>query len=131
MLRLFQMKPSNKHELALKDLLPIYFGSYEFIPEYRFDVPSNGEKARRWRFDFACPYLKVAFEVEGGTWSGGRHVNPIGFEKDCEKYNKAIILGWKVFRLVPKQINEVYLESLFTTDKSLFPYVERPDNTQK
>ena len=59
---------------------------------------------RRWRFDFAFPEFKVAVEVEGGTWSGGRHTTGAGFEKDCEKYNTAAIMGWLVLRVTGKQI---------------------------
>jgi hypothetical protein len=101
----------NKHEeklfILLRDISTI-----NPIREYRFDEPKEGEKQRRWRFDCAFPVQKIAFEVEGGTWMGGRHVNPIGFSKDCEKYNKAVKLGWKVYRLVPSMITKEYLEEL-------------------
>ena len=60
--------------------------------EYRF------HPTRRWRFDFAWPDLKLAAEVEGGTWSGGRHTTGKGFEQDCQKYNAACELGWTVLR---------------------------------
>ena len=60
--------------------------------EYRF------HPVRRWRFDYAWPSRMVAVEIEGGTWTGGRHTNPAGFEKDCEKYNNAALLGWRVMR---------------------------------
>jgi len=60
--------------------------------EYRF------HPTRRWRFDFAWPLLKIAAEAEGGTYTRGRHTRGSGFEKDCEKYNAAAELGWKVFR---------------------------------
>ena len=60
--------------------------------EYRF------HPTRRWRFDYAWPDLKLAVEYEGGTWSGGRHTRALGYAKDCEKYNEAALLGWKVFR---------------------------------
>jgi len=62
--------------------------------EYKFD------SKRRWRFDFAWPDKKIAVEIEGGVWlrSGGRHSRGKGFIGDCEKYNQAIMLGWKVLR---------------------------------
>ncbi len=60
---------------------------------------------RRWRFDFAWPALKVAAECEGGHWSGGRHTRGAGFEKDCEKYNVAQNLGWRVFRFTKAMID--------------------------
>lgn len=53
---------------------------------------------RRWRFDFAWPESKVAVECEGGTWIRGRHSRGQGYRNDCEKYNAATSLGWRVFR---------------------------------
>lgn len=53
---------------------------------------------RRWRFDFAWPDLRLAAEIEGGTWSQGRHTSGAGFERDCWKYNEAALLGWCVLR---------------------------------
>ena len=107
-------KKVNKYEELLFSLLPSFFPEEPVIREYRFHIPKEGEKQRQWRFDFAYEYYKIAFEVEGGTWSGGRHVNPIGFAKDCEKYNAAVSLGWKVFRLTPAMITEEYLASIFS-----------------
>jgi len=66
--------------------------------EYRFSAP------RKWRFDLAWPNLMLAVEVEGGVHSRGRHTRPAGYEKDCEKYNSAILLGWRVLRVTSKHI---------------------------
>ena len=63
-----------------------------FVQEYRF------HPERRWRFDWADPERKVAIEIEGGVWTRGRHVRPIGYERDAEKYNEAAIAGWIVLR---------------------------------
>jgi very-short-patch-repair endonuclease len=54
---------------------------------------------RKWRFDFAHVPSKVAIELEGGTWSASRHTTGAGFRRDCEKYNAAVLAGWRVFRL--------------------------------
>ena len=67
-------------------------GVPEPVREHRFDA------VRRWRFDFSWPWAKVAVEVEGGTWSGGRHTRPSGFAADLEKYNAAALAGWRVLR---------------------------------
>ena len=66
--------------------------------EYRFD------KKRKWRFDFAYPERKIAIEVEGGVFSGGRHTRGKGFTADCEKYNRATELGWSVYRFTTQQV---------------------------
>jgi len=68
--------------------------------EYRFD------RKRKWRFDLAWPALMVAFEKEGMTPRGGksRHTTFSGYSNDCEKYNKAQLLGWVVIRGTVRQI---------------------------
>lgn len=68
--------------------------------EYRF------HPERRWRFDFAWPQRKVALEVEGGTRTGGRHVRGDGFAADCEKYNTAAIMGWRVLRVTGEMVHD-------------------------
>jgi very-short-patch-repair endonuclease len=60
--------------------------------EYRFIPP------RRFRFDLAWVEYKIAVELEGGVYSGGRHTRGKGFETDCEKYNLATLHGWDVLR---------------------------------
>jgi hypothetical protein len=60
---------------------------------------------RRWRFDWCWRERRLALEVEGGVWRGGRHTNPIGFIKDIEKYNAAALAGWTVLRCTPQMID--------------------------
>lgn len=72
------------------------------LPEPVVELKFHPE--RRWRFDYAFPAAKVALEVEGGVWSGGRHTSGAGFVKDMEKYNAAACLGWKVLRIQPRQL---------------------------
>lgn len=68
------------------------------LAEFRF------HPTRKWRFDFAWTDEKVALEVEGGIWVGGRHNSPVGFQKDMEKYNEAAIAGWCVLRATTKEV---------------------------
>jgi len=87
------------HEDALVTLL-----FWEKLPtptrELRFAPP------RRWRFDFAWPEHKLAVEVEGATWTAGRHTRGAGFAKDAEKLNEAALRGWLVLRVTPEQIDD-------------------------
>ncbi len=59
---------------------------------------------RKWCFDFAWPALKLAVEVEGGTFTGGRHTRGSGFEQDCHKYNRATMDGWRVLRFTGSMV---------------------------
>jgi hypothetical protein len=77
-------------------------------PEREFHFAKK-ELGREWRFDFAWRCWKVAVEIEGVTYPGdqlGRHQSATGFVADCEKYNAATMLGWRVLRLVPAVIQK-------------------------
>ena len=58
----------------------------------------TGAPARKWRFDFAWPDLKVAIEYEGVISPKARHTTIAGYTGDCTKYNTAALLGWQVYR---------------------------------
>lgn len=58
---------------------------------------------RKWRFDYACPELKIAIEVDGGIFTGGRHSGGVGQLKDMEKMNAATILGWRILHYTPDE----------------------------
>ncbi len=73
-------------------------GHSPFWTEYRF------HPERKWRADFAFPEQKLLIEVEGGTWSAGRHSRGSGFATDCEKYAEAAILGYRVIRVTTDQV---------------------------
>ena len=68
---------------------------------------------RKWRFDFALPELKIAIEIDGGVFTGGRHSGGIGQLKDMEKMNASAELGWLVFHHIPdEQFNTNHLEQI-------------------
>jgi hypothetical protein len=96
------MKSRDKNEAPLlfrehmKELGLTLLGEYHFHPN------------RKWRFDFIVARERVkrqvAFEIEGGIWSRGRHVRPQGFQDDLDKYNAATALGWRVFRFSTEDV---------------------------
>ncbi len=61
---------------------------------------------RRFRFDFAIPDHMLAIEVDGGTWSGGRHTSGVGFRNDCVKTNLAVLHGWRVLRFTADMVRD-------------------------
>jgi very-short-patch-repair endonuclease len=79
-------------------------GETEFYEEWRAGVFAAGfplpereypfHPTRMWRADFAWPQIKLLVEIEGR----GRHQSFVGYKTDCEKYNEAVRLGWRVLR---------------------------------
>ena len=79
------------------------YPAIDLYSEYRFCPP------RKYRFDFAHLQARVAIEIDGGHWTGGRHNTGSGFQKDCEKFNLAASRGWLVFRLTGEMITAKWL----------------------
>ena len=75
-------------------------------PKREYKFARDFDPPRQWRFDFAWELRLIALEVEGGTWSGGRHVSGSGFEKDLLKYNAATLAGWSVYRVTGKMVKD-------------------------
>lgn len=82
-------------------------------PRYDVHTEFHFHPTRRWRFDLvvctsgtptSTPFLAV--EIDGGGFVQGRHSRGTGIEKDCEKYAEAMILGWRILRVTPKQIKD-------------------------
>lgn len=82
---------SDKVDLFL-NYLQRQFPGYEVVKELQF------HNERRWRFDYAFPFLKVAIEIDGAVWTQGRHTRPRGYLNDMEKLNTAASMGWLVLR---------------------------------
>ena len=89
------MSRSKIPDVMIETLLPV-----GWVKEHRF------HPTRLWRFDYAWPTYRVALEVEGGIWTGGRHTRGKGFANDIEKYDEAVILGWRVLRITRSHFNK-------------------------
>ena len=69
-------------------------GVGHFTKEYRF-LPT-----RNWRFDFAWTLENVAVEIDGLRYDGvAGHQTVKGVMADAEKYEAALRMGWKVYRV--------------------------------
>lgn len=71
-------------------------------PEQQWRFDPN----RKYRFDLCWPGLKLAAEVDGGTFIAGRHTRGAGFEADCEKLNLAALHGYRTFRFTAAMIED-------------------------
>lgn len=65
--------------------------------EYKF------HPTRKWRFDYAFPFLRVAVEIDGGVWTYGRHNRASGYINDMAKFNEAAAMGWTVLKFTPDE----------------------------
>lgn len=70
------------------------------VREYKF------HPSRRFRFDFCYPDLLLGIEIDGATYSGGRHTTGAGYSKDCEKFALAAIEGYRVIRITTQQVSK-------------------------
>lgn len=89
-------EPAERLAFHMKAEGIAFVREYEFWPE------------RKFRADFAIPASMLLFEVDGGIWTGGRHLRPEGYERDQIKRNEAVILGWRLFNFTPSMISSGY-----------------------
>lgn len=86
---------------------PVYRGegSLTIFKEWKF------WPERQFRFDRAWPGHKLAVEIEGGLWrrGGGAHSHPNNIMRDIEKYNGAVLLGWRVLRFSDYHLKSPYV----------------------
>lgn len=113
-----------------------WFGIPEPTKEHMFAKP------RRFRIDFAWPDVRLAVEIDGGTYGrtvqchnckqtvkqklkngrmiavrlGGRH-NSSGVERDMEKLNLLAAHGWTVLRYIPKKIDFKQIAEMYNRIK--------------
>jgi len=62
---------------------------------------------RDWILDFAwLAPRRVAVEIQGGTWTQGRHVRGSGYREDCERLNALQSRGWRVFYVTSDMLRD-------------------------
>lgn len=76
-------------------------GVPEPVLEHRF------HQERKWRFDAAWPAIKLAVEIQGGSFVGGGHNRGAQQAKDYEKLNEAQRMGWRVLQFGTKQLDDI------------------------
>ncbi|SPZ45894.1 Uncharacterised protein [Plesiomonas shigelloides] len=92
-------KNKKAQELKLRtEVFAQLVGLPKPVSEYVF------HPTRKWRLDFAWPEYRLALEIHGGVYSGGRHTRGAGFTEDREKMNEAALLGWTVIEATAEQV---------------------------
>lgn len=94
---------------APEDLFAIQLkaAGIEHEREYRFNPD------RRWRSDFHIPAHKLLIEIEGGLYVNGGHSRGAAYEKNLEKYNSCVLLGYRLLRYSPRMVkNGVALDGV-------------------
>ena len=69
-----------------------------------FDREHRFHESRMWRLDFWFAGAKLAVEIDGGGWVGGKHGRGDGIERDCEKASHIAMAGHRLMRVTPGQI---------------------------
>jgi hypothetical protein len=86
----------------------LYWGNdkaLELKTEYQFD------EKRKWQFDWCYPAVKIAIEYEGiftRDKSRTGHTSITGVMRDVEKYNAAMLQGWKIVRVTAANYKTVF-----------------------
>lgn len=84
-----------------------------YVKQYKF------HPKRKFLADFAFPQIMLIVEVEGGVYTGGRHVTGSGYTKDCEKYNEASILGYTIIRVTGEMVDSRELTALHFIQRAI------------
>jgi hypothetical protein len=101
---------ASELECTFANLWTIYYPQIDLYSEWRFAPP------RRFRFDFAHLESKVAIELQGGIFNANtRHINGAALLKEHEKLNLAALLGWRLFYVSTRTVNDLSLYEQIAT----------------
>lgn len=84
----------------------------EAAPEITIERQAKVIQGRKFAYDFCLPKQRVLIEIQGGTFSGGRHTRGNGYSADCEKLRLATFDNWRILWYDSKSINTEEIERL-------------------
>lgn len=93
-----KLKTESPERKAFRHIMRCHEG---IVEEFRFSK-------RKFRADYAIPEKMILIEFEGIMIGKSRHTTVTGYTRDCEKYNLAAILGYKVLRYTALNFREVW-----------------------
>jgi hypothetical protein len=97
-LRSKEATPSPKKGHKVKEWIKLNLEHWADCNRLKLETEYTFDTERQWRFDFAIPRKKLAFEYEGVMAKKSRHTTVGGYTGDAQKYNEAMAQGWRVFR---------------------------------
>jgi hypothetical protein len=102
-------KPSN-----YKSLEDRFYRTWQELDGPELTREHVFSQERLWRFDFVHLEKKIAFEIQGGMYTANSgHRSFSGVQRDYEKGNAAVHLGWKVFQVTsPMMKDQAYMQAL-------------------
>jgi hypothetical protein len=94
----------------LADKIGGFVREYHFVREIVGDGPGIQKRVKEsglsdWRLDFAWPEQRLAVELNGGTYSGGRHNRGGALHEEYNKLNAATLAGWRVLVFDTKHVS--------------------------
>lgn len=98
-------KIKGKYDSKLEVRLAEYWHAHvdkSIVAQYKF------HPVRSWRFDFAFPELYIAIEIQG---FGTGHTSYTGMQRDYEKHNSAMAIGWGIVYLMSSDLTQVRIKS--------------------
>jgi len=102
-------KPAVKAS-ARKRLEDAFFAAFALVKPQGVPMPDREHRfhdSRKWRFDLAWPSIKLAVEIQGGSFVNGGHNRGAQQAKDYEKLNEAQRHGWIVLQFGTMQMKDV------------------------
>lgn len=109
-------------DLELKYITQVWnAGEHQFTQQDNEPYATLIHKNRksRSRADFVWPAEKVAVEIQGGTWNGGRHTSGKGYEADSRNSNAALLDDWILLRFTSNMLKGDPSEALTVTLQAL------------
>jgi hypothetical protein len=94
--------------------IPAPLIEHKFAEHIKYKDKAGANRTRGWRFDYAWPLcswtggnpscIKLALEVQGGCFAGGRHSRGGALRQEHHKLNTAAELGWRVIYCFPETL---------------------------
>lgn len=76
------------------------------LPAFKAQFPFAAPMGRKYLADFCFVNYQLIIEIQGGVWmpGGGAHSRPSNIQRDIEKQQHAVLLGYFVLPFQPEDV---------------------------